>query len=156
MAERMGEQETGVTTRSCTLGVLIRGYHDAAATMLWTGREWCFEAREPVETICHNELKMSNTVRSGVPVALIDWDTAAPGPRAWDLGFAAWFWVRFWRDEKCRAAGLPTGIAEKARWFRKLFRRSRVTTRTVHRAVASQAGLQGPVPREWARGPRAC
>jgi hypothetical protein len=86
--------------------------------MLWTGREWCFEAREPVETICHNELKPSNTVfRSGVPVALIDWDTAAPGPRAWDLGFAAWYWVPFWRDEKCRAAGLPTGIAEKVRRF---------------------------------------
>lgn len=103
------------------LGVLLRGYHDAAATILWTGREWCFEAREPVETICHNELKPSNTVfRSDVPVALIDWDTAAPGPRAWDLGFAAWFWVPFWRDEKCRAAGLPTGIAEKACRFRLL------------------------------------
>jgi hypothetical protein len=103
------------------LGVLIRRYHDAAATMLWTGREWCFEAREPVETICHNELKPSNTVfRSGVPVALIDWDTAAPGPRAWDLGFAAWYWVPFWRDEKCRAAGLPTGIAEKVRRFHLL------------------------------------
>jgi hypothetical protein len=76
---------------------------------------------EPVETICYNELKPSNTVfRSGVPVALIDWDTAAPGPRAWDLGFAAWFWVPFWRDEKCRAAGLPSGIAEKARRFRLL------------------------------------
>jgi Phosphotransferase enzyme family len=103
------------------LGALIRGYHDAAATMPWTGREWCFEARDPVETICHNELKPSNTIfRSGVPVALIDWDTAAPGPRAWDLGFAAWFWVPFWRDEKCRAAGLPSGVGEKARRFRLL------------------------------------
>jgi len=33
----------------------------------------------------------SNTVfRNGVPVALIDWDTAAPGPRAWDLGWVSW------------------------------------------------------------------
>jgi hypothetical protein len=33
------------------------------------------------------------------------------------LGFAAARWVPFWRDEKCRAAGLPTGVAEKAHRF---------------------------------------
>lgn len=102
-------------------GALVRRFHDAAATMSWIGRQWCFQARGPVETICHNELKPSNTVfRSGLPVALIDWETAAPGPRAWDLGFAAWAWVPFWRDEKCRAYGLPTGTAEKARRLRLL------------------------------------
>jgi aminoglycoside phosphotransferase (APT) family kinase protein len=37
-----------------------------------------------------------NTVlRDGVPVAFIDWDTAAPGPRAPDLGWAAWRGVPF-------------------------------------------------------------
>jgi Ser/Thr protein kinase RdoA (MazF antagonist) len=36
--------------------------------------------RQPVETVCHNELFPWNTVfRSDVPVAFIDWDTAAPG-----------------------------------------------------------------------------
>jgi thiamine kinase-like enzyme len=69
----------------------------------------------------HNELFLWNTIfRSGVPVAFIDWDTAAPGPRAWDLGLAAWRWVPFARDEKCRAIGLPAGTAEKARRFRLL------------------------------------
>jgi hypothetical protein len=103
------------------LGALIRAYHDAAATFPWAGREWMFEPRQPVETVCHNELFPWNTVfRSGVPVAFIDWDTAAPGPRAWDLGLAAWRWVPFSRDEKCRAIGLPTGIADKARRFRLL------------------------------------
>lgn len=103
------------------LGALLRTYHDTAATFPWTGREWCDEPREPVETICHNEPFPWNTVfRDGVPVALIDWDTAAPGPRAWDLGWAAWRWVPFFRDEKCRATGLPTGIADKARRLRLL------------------------------------
>jgi aminoglycoside phosphotransferase (APT) family kinase protein len=103
------------------LGALIRAYHDAAATFPWAGRGWLFEARQPVQTVCHNELFPWNTVfRSGVPVAFIDWDTAAPGPRAWDLGLAAWRWVPFFRDEKCRAVGLPTGVAEKARRFRLL------------------------------------
>lgn len=103
------------------LGALLRAYHDAAATFPWAGREWCYTTREPVETICHNEVFPSNTVfRDGVPVALIDWDTAAPGPRAWDLGWTAWRWVPFFRDEKCRATGLPTGVADKARRFRML------------------------------------
>jgi len=100
------------------LGTLVRAYHDAAATFPWAGREWMFEPRQPAETVCHNELFPWNTVfRSGVPVAFIDWDTAAPGPRAWDLGLAAWRWVPFFRDEKCRAIGLPAGVAEKARRF---------------------------------------
>jgi hypothetical protein len=103
------------------LGALIRAYHDAAATFPWAGRDWCYEARQPVETVCHNELYSWNTVfRADVPVAFIDWDTAAPGPRAWDLGLVAWRWVPFWRDGKCRAHGLPAGIAEKARRFRLL------------------------------------
>jgi hypothetical protein len=96
------------------LGLLVRKYHDAAATFPLAGREWQLEARHPVETICHNDLAPSNVVfRAGVPAALIDWEAAAPGPRAWDLGFAAWRWVPFWPEERCRAAGLPTGTAEQ-------------------------------------------
>lgn len=103
------------------LGVLVRRYHDAAATFPWAGREWQVEVQHPVETICHNDLAPSNAVfRAGLPVALIDWEAAAPGPRAWDLGFAAWRWVPFWSEERCRAAGLPTGTPEKARRLRLL------------------------------------
>lgn len=103
------------------LGTLIRAYHDAVATFHWAGREWLLETRQPVETICHNEVFPWNTVfREGVPVAFIDWDTAAPGPRVWDLGFIAWHWVPFWHDELCQAAGLPIGVAEKARRLRLL------------------------------------
>jgi hypothetical protein len=98
------------------LGVLVRACHDAAATFPWAGREWQVEVRQPAETVCHNDLSPWNTVfRAGVPVALIDWESAAPGPRAWDLGYAAWRWVPLWHEERCQAAGLPTSIAEKAR-----------------------------------------
>jgi hypothetical protein len=103
------------------LGALVRAYHDAAATFPWAGRAWQVEVRQPVETVCHNDLSPWNTVfRAGVPVALIDWESAAPGPRAWDLGYAAWRWVPLWHEERCRAAGLPASIAEKARRFRLL------------------------------------
>lgn len=103
------------------LGTLLRRYHDAAARFPWADYEWCYEPRQPVETICHNEVFPSNTVfRDGLPVALIDWDTASPGPRARELGWVAWRWVPFFRDDKCRAIGLPTGVGEKARRFRLL------------------------------------
>jgi thiamine kinase-like enzyme len=55
-----------------------------------------------------------------VPVALIDWAAAAPGPRAWDLGYAARHWVPLWSEQRCRAGGLPTSLTEKARRFRLL------------------------------------
>ena len=98
------------------LGSLLRQHHDAAASFPWAGRTWQVPVRQPVETICHHDLSPSNVVfRAGVPVALIDWEAAAPGPRAQDLGFAAWRWVPFWPDPRCRSAGLPTGTAEKAR-----------------------------------------
>ncbi len=103
------------------LGALVRKFHDAAATFPWTGREWQLEVRQPVETICHNDLAPWNMIfRAGTPVAMIDWEAAAPGPRAWDLGFLAWRWVPFWTEQRCQAAGLPTDIAEKARRFRLL------------------------------------
>jgi hypothetical protein len=89
--------------------------------MPWEAQEWMFEPRPPVETVCHNEPFQWNTLfQDGVPVALIDWDTAAPGPRSWDLGLAAWRWVPFFRDEKCRAIGLPIGVDNKARRLRLL------------------------------------
>ena len=103
------------------LGGLIRELHDAAATFPWAGREWCFEPLRPVETVCHNDLSPMNIVfRDGLPVAFIDWDTATPGPRAWDLGLVLWRWAPFWRDEKCRAHGIPTGVTDKARRLRLL------------------------------------
>jgi aminoglycoside phosphotransferase (APT) family kinase protein len=103
------------------LGTLVRAFHDAAATFPWSGREWQVEVRQPVETVCHNDLSPWNVVfRAGVPVALIDWESGAPGPRAWDLGYAAWRWVPFWPEERCLAAGLPTSTKEKARRLRLL------------------------------------
>jgi hypothetical protein len=69
---------------------LIRRYHDATASLFAAPA-----AREVgIEVACHNDLSPCNTVfRDGSPVAFIDFDAAAPGSRAYDLGYAAWLWL---------------------------------------------------------------
>ena len=69
-------------------GRLIRRFHDATIGLLARGIE------ASLEIICHNDLSPCNFVfRIGIPVALIDFDTAAPGTRRMDLGYAAWTWL---------------------------------------------------------------
>jgi hypothetical protein len=74
------------------VGVLLRAFHDA--TVGFTpppDAVWYVPAREPGEVICHGDVAGYNTVfREGRPVALIDFDTAHPGPRVWDVAYAAY------------------------------------------------------------------
>lgn len=68
--------------------ILIRKFHDLSADLA------AFPAAGGVEIICHNDLSPCNFVfRSGTPIAIIDFDAAAPGSRAHDLGYAAWLWL---------------------------------------------------------------
>ena len=69
---------------------LIRRFHDATASFVGTGAAQ--SAR--IDVVCHNDLSPCNFVfRDGVPISMIDFDTAAPGDRAYDLGYAAWLWL---------------------------------------------------------------
>jgi serine/threonine protein kinase len=62
---------------------LIHDYHDASRGFV-----------PKFEVICHNDLSPCNFVfQSGKPVAIIDFDVAAPGSRFLDLGYAAWLWL---------------------------------------------------------------
>ncbi len=46
------------------------------------------------EVICHNDIAQYNTVFvNGEPRAFIDFDTAGPGPRIWDVAYAAYTYV---------------------------------------------------------------
>jgi hypothetical protein len=70
---------------------LLRRVHDASASFDRAGAVWRLPAREPAEVICHSDSSPDNLVfRDGRLVALIDWDTAAPGPRVWDLAYLAY------------------------------------------------------------------
>jgi hypothetical protein len=81
--------ETEAAIRS--FGALVRRYHDASADYPVTSADqWFLAAREPREVICHGDLAPDNTLfQNGEALALIDFDIAHPGSRAWDLGWAA-------------------------------------------------------------------
>ncbi|MEU0351414.1 phosphotransferase [Streptomyces sp. NPDC006237] len=65
-------------------GSLLRAFHDATSASRLAGRH-------PV--VCHHDPGPNNTVfADDVPVAFIDFDTAAPGDPLEDLGYMAWTW----------------------------------------------------------------
>jgi Ser/Thr protein kinase RdoA (MazF antagonist) len=69
----------------------LRRFHDATAGFAREGRVWWLPPREPDEVICHNDLAPYNMVfEDGALVGVIDYETASPGPRAWDLAHLAY------------------------------------------------------------------
>ena len=64
------------------IGQLLRRYHDATARSALRGDS---------EVVGHNDFGPWNLVwKGGLPIAIIDFDNAAPGTRMDDLGYAAW------------------------------------------------------------------
>jgi hypothetical protein len=64
---------------------LLRRFHDATSTT---------DLAQGAEVVCHGDFSPCNTVfREGEPIALIDFDTAAPGRRVDDLGYGLFLWL---------------------------------------------------------------
>jgi hypothetical protein len=68
---------------------LLRRFHDLTVPFVdryATG--WQYPALEPAEVICHGDFAPYNCVFKGAePIGIIDFDTARPAPRWWDLGY---------------------------------------------------------------------
>lgn len=65
-------------------GALLRSLHDATRDSGLTGEH---------TVVCHHDPGPNNTVfQAGLPVAFIDFDTAAAGEPLEDLGYMAWTW----------------------------------------------------------------
>jgi phosphotransferase family enzyme len=71
------------------LGILLRRFHDA--TINFTLPEnviWQNAINGKSEIICHGDAGPYNIIfRNNLPVALIDFERATPGPRVWDIAF---------------------------------------------------------------------
>jgi Ser/Thr protein kinase RdoA (MazF antagonist) len=73
------------------IAAVIRDFHEAVATMEPPGCNWNDIAADPsgnAEILCHNDLAPWNLIRADERWVFIDWDLAAPGRRAWDVGWA--------------------------------------------------------------------
>lgn len=65
--------------------------HDVTAGFDTAGATWQLASHAPAEVVCHNDLAPDNMVfAEGRLAGLIDWDTASPGPRVWDLAYLAY------------------------------------------------------------------
>jgi aminoglycoside phosphotransferase (APT) family kinase protein len=81
---------------------LLRRLHDATVGFRpAAGARWmlAMPADLPVEVVCHNDFAPYNVVFTGDrPVGVIDWETAAPGARVWDVAYAAYRFVPLSQD----------------------------------------------------------
>ena len=89
-----------VARRESTLvstAVLLRRLHDATAGFEPPADACWMLAMPgdlPAEVVCHNDFAPYNVVfGDDGPVGVIDWETAAPGARVWDVAYAAYRWV---------------------------------------------------------------
>ncbi len=88
----------------------LRRYHDATldyvppAGTIW---QLPYPDSRQHEVICHNDVAPYNMVyRNGKPYGLIDFDTAGPGPRLWDLAYAVYRFVPLSYDSGIQSLGL--------------------------------------------------
>ncbi len=91
---------------------LLRRYHEVAGIQPgWRDLPWRSRFPDPErwEVICHGDVATYNIVyHDGLPVGLIDFDVAGPGPRLWDIAYAAYRLVPLASDTSCRGFGFTT------------------------------------------------
>jgi hypothetical protein len=98
-----------------TVARTLRAYHDATLDFAAPpGATWQWPAHEPVEVICHNDFAPYNMLfEDGRLTGIIDWDLASPGPRVWDMGYAAYRFVPL--TDPANPDVTNPGVAEQAR-----------------------------------------
>ncbi|HEY9524384.1 MAG TPA: phosphotransferase [Thermopolyspora sp.] len=99
---------------------LLRDYHDHtveyAAGASTEG--WLLPVRIPAEVICHGDYAPYNCVLDGDNVVgIIDFDTAHPGPRVWDIAYALYRWAPMTAPPNRDGFGTAEEQAARARTF---------------------------------------
>ncbi|NNN30428.1 phosphotransferase [Streptomyces sp. S3(2020)] len=126
---------------------LLSGLHDASAGFVRRPDDvWQFPPREPVEVICHGDAATYNTVfRDQLPVAFIDFDTAHPGPRLWDVAYTAYRFVPLYAPD----AAEPTLSVPEARRRLALFADAYGLSEQERAALPAVAGARLRALVEW-------
>jgi Ser/Thr protein kinase RdoA (MazF antagonist) len=126
---------------------LLRTVHDASIGFDRADACWRTPEHDPPEVICHNDVAPYNLVfRNGMPIALIDFDMASPGPREWDVAYLAYRMVPFVSD----AGGDAPGAEHRERRLRRMLdaygsglTRERVLAAMVARLIELAAFTEG-------------
>ncbi|PFG17331.1 phosphotransferase family enzyme [Propionicimonas paludicola] len=105
----------GVRTTAlvASAGALLRRLHDASLSYEQSAHdEWMLPPRHPAEVICHGDIAPYNSaVRRGRVVGFIDFDTAHPAPRLWDVAYAVYRYAPLHAPDNPESAG---SVAEQA------------------------------------------
>lgn len=102
---------------------MLRGFHDATIDFVPPDPAcWQLVYPDPGQhdVICHNDFAPYNCVFDGGHIrAVIDFDTAGPGPRRWNVALAAYRFVPLVPDEALASFGLsqPVDQASRLRLF---------------------------------------
>ena len=100
-------------------GKLLRAFHDATRSFeVSPDTVWQLSqpAELPIEVICHNDFTPYNCIyRDGLPFAMIDFETACPGSRAWDLAYSAYRFVPLSAPENCENFGYVASDSKESR-----------------------------------------
>lgn len=99
----------------------LRRYHDATvnyvppADAVW---QFVYPDRSQREIICHGDVAPYNMIyQDSRPHALIDFDTAGPGPRLWDLAYAAYRFVPLSYAQDMQDLGLSDPLIQGSRLY---------------------------------------
>ena len=73
-------------------GERLAAVHEAMSSFDLDTGVWRLPVHQPVEVVCHNDFVPYNFVfdDNHTLIGVIDWDTASPGPRVWDLAYLAY------------------------------------------------------------------
>jgi thiamine kinase-like enzyme len=104
------------------LAQMMRRYHDATTDFVPPADvRWLFvySKRRSHEVICHNDIAPYNIIYvDNHPQAFIDFDCAGPGPRAWDMAYAAYRCVPLGHAREPELVSM--GLADLAQQARRL------------------------------------
>jgi hypothetical protein len=97
---------------------LLRRYHDlVTAFRRPADARWRIVAPPPHEVICHNDWAPYNALFEGHrPTAMLDWDSAGPGSRVWDVAYSAYTWVPLKPEPHDRTIPLEARASRLARF----------------------------------------
>jgi Ser/Thr protein kinase RdoA (MazF antagonist) len=101
--------------------MLLRRFHDATAGFLALPgalESWQLPPRPPFEVVCHGDFAPYNVVLEGArAIGIIDFDTAHPAPRAWDIAYALYRWAPLTNPNNHDGFGDVTAQARRAAAF---------------------------------------